>query len=80
MSERSIAERIVELIRDGAETAADLEVDLNFSMSKYKISAHLSNLANAGRIRKIGEMRRGGRGTPAHRYAIAEPTAEARHG
>jgi hypothetical protein len=68
------AQRILAAIATGAETVADVEADLQFTLTKHCISGHISNLQQGGKIEKIGEMpisRADGRaGRPAHRYRL----------
>jgi hypothetical protein len=76
--------RILRALRNGAETAADVEADLDFALTRHLIAGHLSNLRKAGRVRKVGEARvpadrrPGGGGCvyqvtiKAYRYAVVE--------
>jgi hypothetical protein len=49
--------RVLRAIADGCESAADVEADLDFTMTRKRIAGHLSNLLRAGRIVKIGEFK-----------------------
>ena len=47
---------VLAAVRNGCETCADVEVELNFTLTRHQIAGHLSNLLRAGRIRKTGEF------------------------
>jgi hypothetical protein len=59
--------RVLACVLAGVETAADIEVELGFELTRHQIAGHLSNLLKAGKIRKAGEFVVPGRPT-AYRY------------
>jgi hypothetical protein len=64
--------RVLQAIRNGAETVADIEVDLHFEFSRHHIAGHVANLKKAGQIRVTGKVHIG-RGGTAYRYGVTEP-------
>lgn len=66
--------RILAALRKGAQTCADVEVDLDFELSRHHIAGHLSGLLREGKIRKTGEHRSlsASASRPAYRYEVNE--------
>lgn len=61
------ARRILEAFRSGCETVADVEVELDFAMTRHNIAGHVSNLVKGGRLVRVGTVKYPGTRT-AHRY------------
>ena len=74
--EGSDAHQVWCALKNGAETVADVEADLNFRLSRHLIAGHLSNLKKRGWARVVGTAvvyRQDGRtGHCAHRYAAQQ--------
>jgi len=69
--------RILEAIANGAETARDVEVDLDFTIGCHLIAGHLSNLLKEGKVIKLGEVRHvaDGRGGARRAFRYGLPPA-----
>lgn len=68
--------RVLACVVGGAETVADIKVDLNFTMTRHNIAAHMFNLMKDGKVQKIGEFTTEHQGRVAYRYG---PTPRGRH-
>lgn len=78
--------RVLAAVSMGVETVEDIEVELDFELTRHQIAGHIGNLKKAGKILKTGEYivptetRAGRQGyVTAHRYAAApagDPGAE----
>lgn len=53
---RTKTARILRALKNGCETAADVEVDLEFTLSRHLIAAFLAGFLLDGTVRKVGEF------------------------